>query len=138
MVIECSPCLTDLSSGIIFEDSDELFDIEEYDSCFICIPRGSGTGFLGWVFVPLPSLISVREFSQVFELYQKVVPDSISTNKENLLVEVWDPHQIATQNIKLDRVPILTCVSHQVEVEVVAILQVEMALSIVIINTVNQ
>ena len=82
----------------------------------------------------LQSLISV----QVFERYQKVVPDSISTNKENLLAEVWAPHQTATRNLKLDQVLILTCVSHQGEVELVAILPVEMALSIVIINTVNQ
>lgn len=35
------------TQGIVFEDSDELFDIEEYDSCFGCVPRGSGSGFLG-------------------------------------------------------------------------------------------
>lgn len=35
------------STGIVFEDSDELFDIEEYDAAMGCCPKGSGSGYLG-------------------------------------------------------------------------------------------
>jgi hypothetical protein len=66
-------------SGMVFEDSDELFDIEEYDSCFICLPRGSGTGFLGFPSLSLPSLYScsvtgfrtLSESGARFHIYQR-------------------------------------------------------------------
>lgn len=35
------------TTGIMFEDSDELFSLEEYDVMGLCFPRGSGSGFLG-------------------------------------------------------------------------------------------
>eukprot|EP00602_Paraphysomonas_sp_CaronLab_P013438 CAMPEP_0185040418 /NCGR_PEP_ID=MMETSP1103-20130426/38441_1 /TAXON_ID=36769 /ORGANISM="Paraphysomonas bandaiensis, Strain Caron Lab Isolate" /LENGTH=432 /DNA_ID=CAMNT_0027579713 /DNA_START=709 /DNA_END=2007 /DNA_ORIENTATION=+ len=35
------------TTGIVFEDSDALFDMEDYDMCMGCCPRGSGSGFLG-------------------------------------------------------------------------------------------
>lgn len=35
------------TTGLMFEDSDELFSLEEYDVLGLCLPRGSGTGYLG-------------------------------------------------------------------------------------------
>jgi hypothetical protein len=35
------------TSGLMFEDSDELFSLEEYDVVGFCFPRGSGSGYLG-------------------------------------------------------------------------------------------
>ena len=37
------------TTGLMFEDSDELFSLEEYDVIGLCFPRGSGSGYLGRV-----------------------------------------------------------------------------------------
>ncbi|CAE7506673.1 unnamed protein product, partial [Symbiodinium microadriaticum] len=36
------------TSGIVFEDADELFDVEDYDTTALCCPKGSGSGFVGF------------------------------------------------------------------------------------------
>jgi hypothetical protein len=35
------------TTGLMFEDSDELFSLEEYDVVGYCFPRGTGSGYLG-------------------------------------------------------------------------------------------
>lgn len=37
------------TTGLMFEDSDALFSLEEYDVIGFCFPRGTGTGYLGRV-----------------------------------------------------------------------------------------
>ena len=43
----CCDGICDSYVGIVFEDADELFDVEDYDTDAICCPKGSGSGFVG-------------------------------------------------------------------------------------------
>lgn len=71
------------TTGLMFEDSDELFSLEEYDVVGLCFPRGSGSGFLGnhcvlvLQDIYVSRLMCVIYMLQVSELLNKSICGSI-------------------------------------------------------------